>query len=180
MRPLRKSGCGAKGSRGALDSGRIVSSPRPTSGSFAGSVGVTRPWSMETSMVSRLMLSSYHALAPGASAKKERPPSSSSSAYVGMSHAPVNHRVSTANAGAEKLGVKLPAWVARHGSKRSAAAVINTFTRFRIILTIAVKYVTNVESYDQRIQSAINIQGKKMQRRAEFLLTRALRQAGWR
>ena len=53
-------------------------------------------------------------------------------------------------------------------------------TRFRIILTNAVKYVTNVESYDRRIQSAINIQGKKMQRRADFLLTRALRQAGWK
>ena len=77
-------------------------------------------------------------------------------------------------------GVKLPAWVARHGSKRSAAAVINTFTRFRIILTNAVKYVTNVEGYDRRIQSAINIQGRKMQRRAEFLLTRALRKAGWK
>ena len=68
--------------------------------------------------------------------------------------------------------MKLPAWVARHGSTRSAAAVINTFTRFRIILT-------NVESYDRRIQSAINIQGWKMQRRAEFLLTHALRRAGW-
>ena len=53
-------------------------------------------------------------------------------------------------------------------------------TRFRIILTNAVKYVTNVERYDRRIQSAINIQGKKMQRRAAFLLTRALRQAGWK
>ena len=84
------------------------------------------------------------------------------------------------NAGAQKLGVKLPAWVARHGSKRSSAAVINTFRVFRIILTNAVKYVTSVESYDRRIQSAINIQGKKMQRRAEFLLTRALRQAGWK
>jgi len=84
------------------------------------------------------------------------------------------------NAGAQKLGVKLPAWVARHGSKRSSAAVINTFRVFRIILTNAVKYVANVESYDRRIQSAINIQGKKMQRRAEFLLTRALRQAGWK
>ena len=70
--------------------------------------------------------------------------------------------------------------LARHGSKRSAEAVINTFTRFRIILTNAVKYVTNVESYDRRIQSAINIQGRKMQRRAEFLLTRALRKAGWK
>ncbi len=76
--------------------------------------------------------------------------------------------------------MKLPAWVARHGTKRSAAAVITTFTRFRINLTNAVKYVTNVESYDRHIQSAINIQGKKMQRRAEFLLTRALRNAGWK
>ncbi len=59
-------------------------------------------------------------------------------------------------------------------------AVINPFRAFHIILTNAVKYVTNVESYDRRIQSAINIQGKKMQRRAEFLLTRALRQAGWK
>ncbi len=84
------------------------------------------------------------------------------------------------NAGAERLGVKLPAWVARHGSKRSSAAVINTFRVFRIILTNAVKYVTNVESYDRRIQADINIQGKKMQRRADFLLTRALRQAGWK
>ena len=84
------------------------------------------------------------------------------------------------NAGAQKLGVKLPAWVARHGTKRSSAAVINTFRVFRIILTNAVKYVTHVESYDRRIQSAITIQGKKMQRRAEFLLTRALRRAGWK
>ena len=61
------------------------------------------------------------------------------------------------NVGAEKLGVKLPAWIARHGSKRSSAAVINTFRVVRIILTNAVKYVTNVESYDRRIQSAINI-----------------------
>jgi hypothetical protein len=51
---------------------------------------------------------------------------------------------------------------------------------FRIILINAVKYVTNVESYDRRIQSAINIQGKRMLRRAEFLLTHALRQAGWK
>ena len=60
------------------------------------------------------------------------------------------------------------------------AAVLNTFRVFRIILTNAVKFVTNVESYDRRIQSAINIQGKKMQRRAEFPLTRDLRRAGWK
>ena len=61
--------------------------------------------------------------------------------------------------------------VARHSSNRRAAAVLNTFIRFRIILT-------KVESYDRRIQSAINIQWRRMLRRAEFLLTRALRRAG--
>ena len=75
--------------------------------------------------------------------------------------------------------MKLPAWVTRHGAGRSAVAVINTFRVFRIILTNAVKYVTNVEGYDRRIQSAINIQGKKMRRRAEFLLTRSLHRTGW-
>ncbi len=58
--------------------------------------------------------------------------------------------------------------------------MLNTVLVFPIILTNAVKDVTKVESYDRRIQSAINIQGKTMQRRAEFLLTRALRQAGWK
>ena len=75
--------------------------------------------------------------------------------------------------------MKLPAWVVRHGSKRCSAAVINTLRVFRIILTNAVKYVASVESYDRRIQSAINIQGKKMQRRAEFLLTPTLRCNAW-
>ncbi|MEQ1861995.1 MAG: hypothetical protein ABMA13_18915 [Chthoniobacteraceae bacterium] len=84
------------------------------------------------------------------------------------------------NAGAQKLGVKLPAWVARHGSGRSEVTVLNTFRVFRIILTNAVKYVSNVDAYDRRIQSAINIQGRKMQRKAEFLLARALRKAGWK
>ena len=84
------------------------------------------------------------------------------------------------NAGAQKLGVKLPAWVARHGSGRSEVTVLNTFRLFRIILTNAVKYVGNVDDYDRRIQSAIKIQGRKMERRAEFLLTRALKQAGWK
>jgi len=84
------------------------------------------------------------------------------------------------NAGAAKLGVKLPAWVARHGGKRSAIDINNAIGRFRITLTNAVKYVTKVSDYDQRIQSAINIQARKMKRQAEFLLTRALKRAGWK
>jgi hypothetical protein len=83
------------------------------------------------------------------------------------------------NAGAGLLGVKLPAWVTRHGPRRSAVSVVNSFRQFRITLINAVKYVTSVEDYDRRIQSAITIQANKMRRQAEFLLKRALRGAGW-
>ena len=47
----------------------------------------------------------------------------------------------------------------------------------RINLSSAVKCATNGERYELRIQSATNIQGKKMRRRAEFLLKHAVRQA---
>jgi hypothetical protein len=84
------------------------------------------------------------------------------------------------NAGAAKLGVNLPAWVTRHGPRRSAIDIVNTARLFRITLINAVKYVTSVDDYDRRIQSAISIQANKMRRQAEFLLTRALKRAGWR
>ena len=41
-------------------------------------------------------------------------------------------------------------------------ALITTFRVFRISFTNEVKCVTNVESYNRRIQSANNIQRKKM------------------
>ena len=84
------------------------------------------------------------------------------------------------NAGAGKLGVKLPAWVARHGRGRGTLSVVNTFRLFRITIINAVKYVTSVSDYERRINSAISIQAGKMRRQAEFLLARALRRAGWR
>src|SRR5207244_11659633 len=83
-------------------------------------------------------------------------------------------------AGAERRGVKLPAWVSRHGPRRSAVSVLNSIRQFRITLTNAVKYVTSAADYDRRIKSAIGIQARKMQRQADFLLTRALKRAGWK
>jgi hypothetical protein len=65
----------------------------------------------------------------------------------------------------------------RRKRQGSSAAVLNTF---RIIRTNVMKVVTSVNACDRCIQSAINIRGKKMQRRAEFLLTRGLRQSGWK
>ena len=51
---------------------------------------------------------------------------------------------------------------------------------FRSLVPDAVKCVGNVDDYDRRIQSALKIQGRKMERRAEYLLTRSLRKAGWK
>ena len=84
------------------------------------------------------------------------------------------------NAGAAKLGAKVPSWIARQGAGRGAMSVVNSIRQFRITLTNAVKYVHNVADYTRRVQSAINIQAAKMERKAEFLLTRALKRAGWK
>jgi len=84
------------------------------------------------------------------------------------------------NAGAAKLGARVPAWVSRQGAGRGAMSVLDSIRQFRITLINAVKYVTSVSDYDRRIQSAITIQANKMRRQAEFLLARALKRAGWR
>ncbi len=84
------------------------------------------------------------------------------------------------NAGADALGVKLPAWVTRHGPRRSAMSIADTARLFRITLINAVKYVTSVADYERRIQAAITIQANKIRRQAEFLLTRALKRGGWK
>ena len=59
-------------------------------------------------------------------------------------------------------------------------AVVNTFRLFRITIINAVKYVTSVSDYERRINSAISMQAAKMRRQAEFLLSRALKRAGWK
>lgn len=40
----------------------------------------------------------------------------------------------------------------------NATEVLNTFTRFCIILTNSVKFVTNVESYDRLIRNHLGVQ----------------------
>ena len=76
-------------------------------------------------------------------------------------------------ANAETLFVEAESFATPGGWRVQSNGDTRRASALRIILT-------NVESYDRRIQSAINIQGRKMQRRAEFLLTRALRRTGWK
>lgn len=82
------------------------------------------------------------------------------------------------NAGAVKLGVTVPAWVKRHGSRFGEHEITVTATRVRIELSNTVGFVGDVKAYDRRVQAAINYQGKKMQRQSDALLKKRLKVAG--
>ena len=79
---------------------------------------------------------------------------------------------------AQKLGVKLPAWVSRHSGKGSIV-VSQGATRFRITVANEVTFIGNVKDLDRRIQAAIDYQGNAMRRQAEYLLKKNIRKAGW-
>ena len=80
---------------------------------------------------------------------------------------------------AQKLGVKLPAWVSRHSGKGSIV-VSQSATRFRITVANEVTFIGNVKELDRRIQAAIDYQGNAMRRQAEYLLKKSLAKTGWK
>ena len=83
------------------------------------------------------------------------------------------------NTAAQKLGVKLPAWVTRHGTAYGEVVLTITATTFRLELSNVVQFVENVRGYESRVQRAIDFQTRKMEREADYLLKKALRKAGW-
>jgi hypothetical protein len=83
------------------------------------------------------------------------------------------------NAAAEKLGVKLPAWVRRHGTRFGSMSVTATATRFRAELSNDVEFIGDVRGYDRRIAAAFRYQVNKMDRQADYLQKKAIRQAGF-
>lgn len=83
------------------------------------------------------------------------------------------------NAAAQKLGVRLPAWIARHGTGAGIILVTIDGRRFRIEISNTVKFVGNVKDLDRRIQKAVTYQANAMQRQADFLLKKAMKKAGF-
>ena len=78
------------------------------------------------------------------------------------------------NAAAQKLGVRLPAWISRHGTGAGVILVTSDGRRFRIEISNAVKYAGSVKDLDRRIQKAVTYQANAMQRQADFLLHKAV------
>jgi len=84
------------------------------------------------------------------------------------------------NASAEKLGVKLPAWVRRHGTAFGSVEVIVSATNIRIVMRNTVKFVNNVEGYERRAQWALNAQAGALERQTKVMLERTARRAGFK
>ncbi len=82
------------------------------------------------------------------------------------------------NAAAQKLGVKLPAWITRHGTSQGIIFVTSDGRRFRIEISNAVKFVGNVKDLERRIQKAVDYQANAMERQADYLLRKAVQEAG--
>jgi len=83
------------------------------------------------------------------------------------------------NAAAQKLGVRLPAWISRHGTGAGIILVTSDGRRFRIEISNAVKYAGSIKDLDRRIQKAVTYQANAMQRQADFLLHKAVKKAGF-
>jgi len=83
-------------------------------------------------------------------------------------------------AATKRLGVRLPAWISRHGTSRGSVSVTTGMTNFRIVIANSVPFIGHVHGLNSRIQSAINLQAKAMKREAEFLLKKSLRKSGWK
>lgn len=83
------------------------------------------------------------------------------------------------NTAAKQLGVKLPAWISRHGTAYGECIVTITENTFRLEISNVVQFVENVRGYEARIEKAIAFQAKKMDREADFLIQKALKRSGW-
>jgi hypothetical protein len=82
------------------------------------------------------------------------------------------------NAAAEKLKVNLPAWIKRHGTGGGNIVEVTAAGRFRLELSNEVPFVGNVRAYERRVQRAIDFQAKKMDKQADFLIKKAIKEAG--
>jgi len=84
------------------------------------------------------------------------------------------------NAAAEKLGAKVPDWVARHGKDRGSIKLAFSLAQCRITITNAVKFAGNVKGLVRRVQRALDKRAGAMNRQIEHFQKRSARGAGFK
>lgn len=85
------------------------------------------------------------------------------------------------NAAAEELGVKLPAWVRRHGTKNGVIRIAVSNRGIRITMTNSVRFAKDVEGLRSRIQWAIDVVAKSiLERQIPNAVKAVARSAGFK
>lgn len=83
------------------------------------------------------------------------------------------------NAAAQKLGLSLPAWITRHGSRRGRCKVFVSRTRVTITVVNAVRFIGDVKGIHRRVQHALNNRARQMDKQMdEYAVKKAARKAG--
>ena len=83
------------------------------------------------------------------------------------------------NAAALALGVPLPAWVKRHGSRYGEYKVTITDTLVRIEISNEVSFVGSVKAYARRMDAAMSYQTGKLTRQMDHVIARDLKRTHW-
>ena len=99
--------------------------------------------------------------------------------YIKERQARVGHLASGWNVAAAKLGYKPPAWVWRNEGP-GAITIRVTDKDIRIRATNRVAFASEVSMLNRRIQTALNIQRNKMERRLASYLKRAAARSGFK
>lgn len=100
-------------------------------------------------------------------------------AYIKERQARVGHLASGWNEAAAKLGYKPPAWVWRNEGP-GAIQIRVTDKDIRIRATNRVAFASEISMLNRRIQTALNIQRNKMERRLASYLKRAAARSGFK
>lgn len=85
------------------------------------------------------------------------------------------------NATALRLGVALPAWIARHGTSNGSVVEVSGGSLGRITMSNNVKYGSSVKGFVRRVQWALNNRALQMNKQLEsFAMRKAAKAAGFK
>jgi len=83
------------------------------------------------------------------------------------------------NAAARRLGLVLPAWISRHGTRRGRVVIKTDATGMSIEVVNSVRFAGDVKGIDRRIASALRNRARQMDKQMDaFAVKRAAREAG--
>lgn len=83
------------------------------------------------------------------------------------------------NAAAKGLGLTLPAWINRHGTKYGSVKFLNSATSGKIVITNGVRFSGDVKGLDRRVQWALDNRARQMDKQMDdYAVKKAAKRAG--